>query len=221
MESPDKGKGIMKQQLSISGDIQNSDVTILMNQGEGAGKNLLIRLADQHLRDGGNWWTWLPLCRQAIAVAADRRNRKRMDAARELGIQRSYLSRLLPKMLVCLLFLLVALPAFAAEKTYHVTLTWEHANPEAVEGWKLYWSEIPGGPYEAVLDITNDSEPPFTANRDLYVEGEAGSTVQKYFTLTAYNEHGESDFSEEASCEFIIPVGKPFNLQITVIARSE
>lgn len=126
-----------------------------------------------------------------------------------------------------ILFLLISVPAFAAELNTSKPLTFQWEQPvdlEYISGWTLHWSATAGSGYVKVVDIpyvAGDAKTTFTTAAVLNVTGTPGSTVVKYFVMTASGKDGLiSAYSNEISNGFYIPYpapAAPFNLIIKVI----
>lgn len=93
---------------------------------------------------------------------------------------------------------------------------WEQASEDlgGMSGWVLYESNVSGSGYTKVLDIpyTAGSGPTFSSEGTIIFSGVKGSTVNKYFVLTAKSIDpavAESAYSNEASTGILIPYGKP------------
>lgn len=83
-----------------------------------------------------------------------------------------------------------------------------------ISGWVLYESTVSGSGYVKALDIpyTAGSGPDFTGEGTILFTGAKGTTVTKYFVLTAKSKDvalGESVYSNETSVSVLIPFGKP------------
>ena len=113
------------------------------------------------------------------------------------------------KVLIGLIMLLVvAFPDFvnAASGAVAQTMTfsWEQAEAELTDlaGWVLYQADAAGGPYTKVLDVPFTAVVPpvttFEASAPFNITGITGTTVTKYFVVTAKNKDGvESEKSNE------------------------
>jgi hypothetical protein len=126
--------------------------------------------------------------------------------------------------LTIVLMLLLSTSAFAASET--LTFAWDYnqVDLQYLKGWTLYWSGETGKNFSKVVDIPyagTGTETVFTSPVDLTVTGTQGSTVTKYFYLTAVNKDNlESVPSNEVSKGFYIPYNQlpsPFNLIIKVM----
>lgn len=107
-----------------------------------------------------------------------------------------------------------------------LTFEWEQNAVDLpfLAGWTLYESNVSGSGYVKVTDIPYVAgDTTFQTTAVLNVIGAAGSTVNRYYVLTAKNIAGlESVYSNEATNAFEIPipaVSKPFNLIIKVITK--
>lgn len=115
--------------------------------------------------------------------------------------------------------LLIASVSFAqAPQTIGQVLVfeWEQATEDlgGMSGWVLYESNTSGSGYNAVLEIpyVSGAGPTFTGEGTITFSGVKGSTVTKYFVLTAKSKDpavAESDYSNEATASIVIPFGKP------------
>ena len=99
-----------------------------------------------------------------------------------------------------------------------LTLSWDpNAPEEKVTGYKIYYGSHAGPPYEGVAAVEGASpiDVPLASLAD---PGQPTVTLRGlvtcqvfYFTVTAYNEAGESDFSNEVS-RTVVP--KPGGVQV-------
>jgi hypothetical protein len=113
------------------------------------------------------------------------------------------------------IFLLIPVIGFAVETTINDELTflWEQDEIDSIAGWILYESKNSGYGYTQIAVIPYGGIPTLTysVNLVLSVLGEAGSTVNRYYILTAKgkgvdgNIGLESDPSNEVYYTFIIP----------------
>lgn len=115
------------------------------------------------------------------------------------------------KFLVVFLFLLVAMPAFAATD---INFSWD-ANPDIIIGYRVYVAPTPGGHVfgeaNAVAVIPSGTE--IVTILDV-VDG------LQYWVLTAYNAYGESSPSNELSILIdSSPPNSPMNFDFTIIIR--
>lgn len=127
-----------------------------------------------------------------------------------------------------ILFLMAAMPAFSADMNTSKSLTFQWEQPVDlgyINGWSLYSSPTSGSGYEKVVFIPyvpGDPNTTFTTETVLIVTGPPGTTVQRYFVLTANGKGGlESVYSNEVSEPFDIPYPQPsapFRLIIKGIA---
>lgn len=123
------------------------------------------------------------------------------------------------KLLLVVAVLLLATVSFAqTPQTIGQVLVfeWEQNTEDlgGISGWALYESSVSGSGYVKVLDIpyVAGSGPIFTGEGTIMFSGVKGSTVAKYFVLTAKSidpAFGESAYSNEASTSILIPYGKP------------
>ena len=114
--------------------------------------------------------------------------------------------------------LLVSISFAQAPQTIGQVLVfeWEQATEDlgGLSGWVLYESNTSGSGYTAVLEIpyVSGAGPNFTGEGTILFPGVKGSTVTKYFVLTAKSKDAsvaESDYSNEAQASIVIPYGKP------------
>lgn len=140
-----------------------------------------------------------------------------------------------------LLFLLVTVIAaygIANAETREKTLefSWEQPDLNGVGGWFIYWADSSGGPYTNITDENDDPiqivyDPEadaeltrYSTDQTLFVTGSPGTTVTKYFVITAYRDTDptdESAYSNEVSWDFEIPVAAPFKFQMDVVVSAE
>jgi hypothetical protein len=114
--------------------------------------------------------------------------------------------------------LLVSISFAQAPQTIGQVLVfeWEQATEDlgGISGWVLYESSVSGSGYVKVLDIpyVSGSGPTFSSDATILFSGVKGSTVNKYFVLTAKSNDpafGESEYSNEATASIVIPYGRP------------
>lgn len=133
-------------------------------------------------------------------------------------------------MVICFLAMVMIGTATAAETTKTLTFQWEQTNPETVIEWKLWWSDISGGPYGTSIGTfahdDNTNGPIFSDSNEMLVTGSPGTNVVKYFILKACGDVIQpdgsflrecSEASNEVSYTFWIPSGSfsaPFNFII-------
>ena len=127
--------------------------------------------------------------------------------------------------------LLVSISFAQAPQTIGQVLVfeWEQATEDlgGLSGWVLYESNVSGSGYVKALDIpyVAGSGPTFTSEGTILFSGVKGSTVTKYFVLTAKSNDpavAESDYSNEASASIVIPFGKPsspFTFKVNIKVR--
>jgi len=127
--------------------------------------------------------------------------------------------------------LLVSISFAQAPQTIGQVLVfeWEQATEDlgGLSGWVLYESTTSGSGYVKALDIpyVAGSGPTFTSEGTILFSGVKGSTVTKYFVLTAKSNDpavAESDYSNEASASIVIPFGKPsspFTFKVNIKVR--
>lgn len=123
------------------------------------------------------------------------------------------------KLFLILAILLISAVSFAqAPQTIGQVLVfeWEQATEDlgGMSGWVLYESNTSGSGYTAVLEIpyVSGAGPNFTGEGTILFSGVKGSTVTKYFVLTAKSNDpafGESEYSNEATASIVIPYGRP------------
>jgi len=123
------------------------------------------------------------------------------------------------KLFLILAILLISATCFAqAPQTIGQVLVfeWEQATEDlgGISGWALYESNVSGSGYVKVLDVpyVSGSGPTFQGEGTILFSGVKGSTVTKYFVLTAKSNDpafGESEYSNEATASIVIPFGKP------------
>lgn len=123
--------------------------------------------------------------------------------------------------LAVIAFLMLASVGFAQTQQaigQVLEFAWEQATEDlgGMSGWVLYESNTSGSGYVKALDITYYPDIPnngtFTSEGTITFTGVKGSTVTKYFVLTAKSKDpaiAESDFSNETSASVVIPYGKP------------
>jgi len=140
------------------------------------------------------------------------------------------------KFLIFIMFMVFAFsfPALA-DINKEFTFAWEQNVDDLpqMKEWRMYWSDAAGGPYTAVLDTDGnpiiipydplDPDGIYDSTQIMIVPGTPGTTVTKYFVLTAVDQSdNESDYSAEAIddstgngwVEIRIPLGRPFSLHI-------
>jgi hypothetical protein len=138
---------------------------------------------------------------------------------------------------MALLFMTAGLVGIvAADVNKELTFLWNQdaADLAELKEWRLYWSDTTGGPYTQVLNTAGvpivipydpATGPDYTTQDVIPVPGAPGTTVRKYFVMTAVDKSDiESAFSAEAIdtgtgnqwVEIKIPMGRPFSLTVTV-----
>lgn len=129
-----------------------------------------------------------------------------------------------------LVVMLLLIPVFgftaATDQPVNKSLTFQWEQPDtdltSITGWSLYMSSVTGSGYVKIVDIpyVAGSGPTFTTATVLNVTGAPGTTVNRYFVLTANGIGGVfSVYSNEASYGFAIPYTvpvAPFHLIIKV-----
>ena len=89
-----------------------------------------------------------------------------------------------------------------------ITVSWTVADDPDVAGYRVYFSEVSGGPYSLRTTINNP-------NFNTFNDNDLGSEVTRYYVVTAFNSFNvESDFSAEvfATTDDIIPPDPPQNV---------
>lgn len=131
-------------------------------------------------------------------------------------------------MFLLLMFLLIPVFGFTAatDQPVNKSLTFQWEQPDTdlstITGWSLYMSSVTGSGYVKIVDIpyVAGSGPTFTTAKILTVTGTPGTTVNRFFVLTANGVGGVNSInSNEASYGFTIPYlvpAAPFNLIIKV-----
>jgi len=125
------------------------------------------------------------------------------------------MKKLLLALMLCGLLVLPTW-AMAGEKT--LTFQWNQVLSDDFAGWKLYKSEVAGGPY-----VKHGNDIPFVAQQQTYESAQVLVSPNAevhiyYFVLTAFDTSGnESGFSNEvnARIDFQAP-SVPVTLQVTV-----
>jgi hypothetical protein len=125
------------------------------------------------------------------------------------------------KILILILSLLISTPIYSADLNKTIKFGWDQdAETLAVmTKWELHWSETAGGGYVKSTDIpyTGGGTGSYTSDVPLVISGQVGDTVTKYFVLRACTSAKCSEFSNEVSQDFVIPLGAPFTFTIEVI----
>lgn len=129
-------------------------------------------------------------------------------------------------MLAVLLLFPVYTNAASGAVAQTMTFSWEQVEAELYDlaGWVLYSADAAGGPYTKVIEVPFTAVVPpvttFEASAPFNITGTTGTTVNKYFVVTAKNKDGvESEYSNEVNHGFVIPSlipSKPFNLIIKI-----
>ena len=115
---------------------------------------------------------------------------------------------------------LLVLPTWASAGDKELTFAWNQDLTVPLTGWKLYTANTAGGPYPETAWVVI----PFVAEQQEYTSDQVfispdGEIHTYYFVLTAYNDNGQSAYSNEVSCQidFQKP-GMPFNFTVTIKA---
>ncbi len=126
------------------------------------------------------------------------------------------MKRILFTIIAVLMFVVVGFAQTPTTVGQVLTFEWEQATEDlgGLSGWVLYESNTSGSGYVKALDVlyVSGSGPTFTSEGTILFSGVKGSTVTKYFVLTAKSKDAsvvESDYSNEASASILIPYGKP------------
>ena len=108
------------------------------------------------------------------------------------------------KRIICILILLMLLsPCTQAEQ---VIVSWRSNIEADLFGYKVYYGNQPGSPYDEVLNVGFPGQN--SEGREEYVVNVAPSG-QYYFVVTAYDSaYNESGYSNEASLDFSSPDGR-------------
>lgn len=141
--------------------------------------------------------------------------------------------------IIPLIFFMLPVISVFADINKELTFTWEQATDELqyLKEWRLYMSDTSGGPYVPAVDTSGnpivigydpaDTGGAYTSTQIMVIPGAAGSTVQKYFVMTAVDKDDlETDYSNQAIDETTgndyitikIPMGKPFSVKVKVKA---
>lgn len=127
---------------------------------------------------------------------------------------------------ICTFVLLFAYSlSFAIDKT--LTALWEHDVPEDLAGFRLYWSDKSGGPYEQVgqdilypQDVTREgSGEVVTLSKVLQLSIPSGTSKRYYFVVTAFDTSGnESGNSNQADIVLdVASPGEPTKFEIKIL----
>ena len=116
--------------------------------------------------------------------------------------------------------LLLCAISVSADVTETITFAWEQDDTTNLAEWRLYWSDVAGGPYDeqeiAIIEYIPGTGPTHQGPATATVVGEQGTHVTKYFVLVACGnipqEDGNtaymcSEDSNEVSYDFWIPAG--------------
>lgn len=100
--------------------------------------------------------------------------------------------------------LLFAGAVYAADVTETVTFAWEQADTSNLKEWRLYWSDVAGGPYDTqevtIIAYDGSAGPTYEGPADATVSGPPGTTVTKYFVLVACGDIPKEDGTTEYLC---------------------
>jgi len=135
------------------------------------------------------------------------------------------------RMLTVLGILIALLFCYSVGFAETLTFEWTQEDTTNLKEWKLFWSEVSGGPYTEIAVITYDSAaggPIYNSSQDIVVTGDQATHVMKYFVLIACGDIPQSDGStkylcsedsNEVSHDFWISAGQfsvPINFKIVV-----
>uniref|UniRef100_A0A6M3M3N0 Fibronectin type-III domain-containing protein n=1 Tax=viral metagenome TaxID=1070528 RepID=A0A6M3M3N0_9ZZZZ len=128
------------------------------------------------------------------------------------------MKKILLAFLMILIIIVGSSQVYAGDK--QLTFAWNQDITIPLTGWKLYMANTAGGPYpETAWAII-----PFVAAQQEYTSDQVFTSPDNeihtyYFVLTAYNNNGQSAYSNEVSCQidFQKP-GMPFNFTVTIKA---
>ena len=131
------------------------------------------------------------------------------------------------KKLFGLIIGLVLMASVAFGATTSLTFLWSQDlgaidpatnKPVAFTGWKLYQSSVAGGPYTPLATIPFEiQKTEYTSTQSIVIQD--GIKTILYIVLTAYNDAGESGYSNEASGTFdltVKPPGTPTNFKLII-----
>ena len=132
------------------------------------------------------------------------------------------------KLIVFLISLVFVATVTAAEVNTSRKVLWEQdvETFAVMDHWELFWGNDAGGPYTKIQDVAKPTQTPvdgiYTLDAIvLTVTGQMGKTVTKYFVMRTVMPEGEkSEWSNEATSDFKIVMGVPFNFIIEVITKS-
>lgn len=129
--------------------------------------------------------------------------------------------------------------AMAADVNKTITFAWNQdaADLPNLAEWRLHWGDVEAGPFVPVLDINGnavvipyDGTPAaeYTASQPFIITVPAGSSVTKYFVMTAVDTDGdESGYSNVAlnadqttGVVFKAPIGAPFTFEVQTIVTT-
>ena len=105
-----------------------------------------------------------------------------------------------------------------------VTFQWNQDTPSlaSLSHWSLKVRSTPDGEIENAIDVpySGEVEPSYTSTQTITVVGTPGSTVRKFFTVTAWSKNGqESGESNQIFKDFVVPwddVKVPVQFTITI-----
>ncbi len=113
--------------------------------------------------------------------------------------------------------LLLTSSSFAADMAETIEFGWNQEGDKTyLTQWEMHWSEAPGGPYEALVNIPYDStgQLSYESPVDAVVTGLPNTTETRYFVLRACGDvlrhdgsfkYECSDWSNEVAYDFKIP----------------
>ena len=128
--------------------------------------------------------------------------------------------------LTALMLFAFCINAGADEKTETLTFEWEQTSVEYLTQWEMHWGNAAGGPYESLVVLPYNAGDPagtFSSPVEAVVTGQPATTETRYFVLRAcgdvpidagQTEYQCSDFSNEVSYNFWIPVAGKFSVPI-------
>jgi hypothetical protein len=145
-------------------------------------------------------------------------------------MKRVWLERSVVVVLVALWFFILfgtvgaAFAAAPQSLTKTLNFAWDQDTVDLsnIDGWWLYVSETTATGFVKLVKIpyTTGAGPSFTGTASLTVTGAPGTTVKRYFVLTANGKNAtESVYSNEVVGDFVMPYSTPtvpFNLKLTI-----
>ena len=123
------------------------------------------------------------------------------------------------KKLFLILILLVPIALAGPALADDITFAWNQEISPDFAGWRLYKSNVAGGPYELATGIIYDSNLLGEYTSDFTIPAVVGDPVDYFFVLTAFDTtNNESAYSNEVEWTVfdMIPPGIPQTLTITV-----